>query len=289
MKFRKLISMAVVTAAVSLFSSSVFAGDITYNIFTGHENRVSATVFEFDVYIQSTGTESFKLRSVQNTYTLDPAFVNGATVKVDYVPGSSAIPGYQSSLKWSNAANGFSTTANKAGDCTQNGVIVPVAPAYIKVATYRMTALSGQFGAVPSKINFVKATQAYAANDLKLRAAVSRWDDMNCLKGTATSVNFKEASMATNISEKALSTMSPNLFPNPSSGKTTLSFNAVKADKYIVKIYDATGHLVMDDFIAAAVGYNSKEINLTGKAAGRYTMSIQTDDTDKESLQLIIE
>jgi len=280
--------MAVI-AASSLFSSSLFAGDITYNLFTGHENRVSATVFEFDVYIQSTGTESFKLRNVQNTYTFNPAFINGASVRVSYVPSSSAIPSYTSTLKWSNAGNGFSSSANTAGTCATTGIVVPVAPAYIKVGTYRLTAVSGQFGTAAANIGFVKPGQSNPAKDLQLKAAVSRWDDMNCVKGTATAVVYKEASSSTNVADKGLSTMAPTLFPNPANGKTTLSFTAVKADKYIVKIYDATGHLIMDDAIAAAAGYNSKEINLQGKAAGRYTLSIQTDDTDKESLQLIIE
>jgi hypothetical protein len=288
MKFRKLLSVAVL-AASSLISTSLFAGDITYNLFTGNENRVSATAFEFDVYIQSTGTEAFKLRNVQNTYTFNPAFINGANVRVSYVPNSSAIPSYTSTLKWSNSGNGFVSTANVAGTCATSGIVVPVAPAYVKVGTYRLTALSGQFGTVGANISFVKPGQSNPSNDLKLKAAVSRWDDMNCVKGTATAVVFKEAASATGLTEKGSSVMAPTLFPNPANGKTTLSFNAVKSDKYIVKIFDATGHLVADDAIAAAQGYNSKEINLQGKAAGRYTLSIQTDDTDKESLQLIIE
>jgi hypothetical protein len=289
MKYSKLITLTFLTACVSLFTSTLFAGEITYNLYTAHENRISSTVFEFDVYVQSTGTEAFKLRTVQNTYTFNPSFINGATVNVSYVPGSSQIPTYESTLKWDNAGNGFSSSANKALTCSTNGVIAPLAPASIKVATYRVTCVAGQFGNVPAKVSVVKNGEADPSSELRLKMAVSRWDDMNCVKGTSTAVKYKEAAQSTGINQNSLSTMAPTLFPNPTSGKTTLSFNATKADKYIVKVYDATGRQVTMETIPAAQGYNSKEINLQGQAAGRYTLSIQTTDTDKESLQLIVE
>lgn len=289
MKLRQLLRLTILTACVSLFTANLFAGEITYNLYTANERRVSANVFEFDVYVQATGTESFKLRTVQNSYTFNPSFINGATVNVTYVPGSSQMPSFVTNLKWSNAGNGFTSTANVAGTCSSNGIMVPMQPASVKVATYRLTAVAGQFSTDAPKVSFVMPGKADPASDLRLKTAVSRWDDVNCIKGSTSAVKFKEASQSTNINENALSTMSANLFPNPTAGKTMLSFNAVKADKYVVKVFDATGHLVLTDNIAAAQGFNSREIDMSNQAAGRYTISIQTSDTDKEALQLIVE
>jgi hypothetical protein len=289
MKLRQLLRLSVLTACVSLFTANSFAGEITYNLYTANEHRVSPGVYEFDVYVQATGTESFRLRTVQNTYTFNPAFINGATVNVTYVAGSSQMPTFVSNLKWSNTGNGFTSTANVAGSCATNGINVPLAPASIKVATYRLTAVAGQFANTATKVDFVMPGKPNPASDLRLKSAVSRWDDNTCLKGTTSAVPFKAASTTTGITTATSSTMAPTLFPNPTAGKTTLAFNAAKADKYIVKVYDVTGQIVVTDAIAAAQGYNSKEFDLTGQAAGRYTISIQTSDTDKETLNLVIE
>jgi hypothetical protein len=285
MKLRHLL----LTACVGLLTTNLFAGEIAYNLYTANERRVSNNVFEFDVYLQASGTESFRLRTVQNTYTFNPSFINGATVNVSYVPGSSAMPSFVTNLKWSNAGNGFTSTANVAGTCSSNGINIPLAPAAVKVATYRLTAVAGQFGNTPSKVDFVMPGKSDPANDLRLKTAISRWDDNNCVKGTSSAVKFKSASASTSVTETVASTMAPSLFPNPTADKTTLSFNAIQADRYVVKVFDATGHLVMTDNIAAAQGYNSKELDLTSQAAGRYTISIQTNDTDKETIQLIVE
>lgn len=289
MKLRQLLRLTVLTACVSLFTANLFAGEFAYNLYTSNERRVSANVFEFDVYLQATGTEAFKLRTVQNTYTFNPSFINGATVNVSYVPGSSVMPSFVTQLRWSNAGNGFTSTANVAGTCSSNGVMVPLQPASIKVATYRLTAVAGQFSNDLAKVGFVLPGKTAPSTDLVLKTAITRWDDINCVKGSTTAVKYKEASQSTNINDKVASTMSPSLFPNPTAGKTMLSFNAVKAEKYIVRVFDATGHLVFNDVIVAPVGFNSREIDLTGQAAGRYTLSIETNDTDKEALQLIVQ
>ena len=164
-----------------------------------------------------------------------------------------------------------------------------MAPASAKVATYRLTAVAGQFANAATKIDFVMPGKNDPASDLRLKTAISRWDDNNCVKGTTSAVKFKSASGSTAITETSTSVLAPSIFPNPTAGKTTLSFNAVQADKYVVKVFDATGHLVKTDNITSAIGYNSREIDMTGAAAGRYTISIQTNDTDKETLQLIVE
>jgi hypothetical protein len=66
-----------------------------------------------------------------------------------------------------------------------------------------------------------------------------------------------------------------NIFPNPSNGVFTLSFNAEVNESYNVQVYDEMGKIVFTDKYNQVSGTFQKEINLGKVATGIYTVSLK--------------
>jgi hypothetical protein len=80
-----------------------------------------------------------------------------------------------------------------------------------------------------------------------------------------------------------------SVYPNPTSGKTTLMFTAFSDDKYALKVVDALGRLVIHKTIFAFEGFNSTGINLENAPKGMYFVSVQTEGGEAKTMQLVVE
>jgi len=78
-------------------------------------------------------------------------------------------------------------------------------------------------------------------------------------------------------------------YPNPTSGKATVSFNAASESKYLVKVTDMIGNTLISDVVNATEGYNTQEIDLTGVAKGMYMVSVTAADGTTETIRLVVE
>ena len=78
-------------------------------------------------------------------------------------------------------------------------------------------------------------------------------------------------------------------YPNPTSGKATVSFFAATESKYIVKVTDMIGNTLISDVVNATADYNTTEIDLTGVAKGMYMVSVTANDGTTETLRLVVE
>ena len=79
------------------------------------------------------------------------------------------------------------------------------------------------------------------------------------------------------------------VFPNPSLGKTTITFNANKNVDYIFNVVNMIGKVIINEKISAVEGFNTKEIDLKNASNGLYIISIQTGNGEIKSLHLIVE
>jgi hypothetical protein len=66
-----------------------------------------------------------------------------------------------------------------------------------------------------------------------------------------------------------------NLYPNPSNGVFTFSFDADVNESYTVEVYDEMGKVVFTDKFNQVSGTFQKEINLGKVATGIYTVSLK--------------
>jgi hypothetical protein len=145
--------------------------------------------------------------------------------------------------------------------------------------------------------------------------SISNWSSIIPL-GTSALVNYNSASSTTAVitvnaenacgySQPAKKTVSVNLgcrkagtlsstvdfgaYPNPTAGLLNLSFRAEKSAKYIVKLVDLLGNVVISDVISASEGSNLQELNLNNVAKGMYLLSIETEGAAAQTLRVVVE
>ena len=80
-----------------------------------------------------------------------------------------------------------------------------------------------------------------------------------------------------------------NAYPNPTSGKATVTFTSDRTAKYSLRVVDMIGKVLISQDVAVVEGYNTKEINLENVAKGIYLISVQTEEGNAQTLRLIVE
>ena len=172
------------------------------------------------------------------------------------------------------------------GNYTASNVIN--ATSYIWSATGGLSVISGQGSASV----IVRAPAGFAGGSLSVKTS-------NC-KGTSglRTVNIGlgavcKIAAASNTSENTVAAAAVltalNAYPNPTSGKLTITFNSERNVKYSLKVVNVIGSLMIDDSISALEGYNMKEINLENVAKGLYFISLQTEGAEAKTLRIIVE
>ena len=79
------------------------------------------------------------------------------------------------------------------------------------------------------------------------------------------------------------------LYPNPTSGKTQISFNSNVDTKYNIEVTDLVGKIVRVESIRVNLVYNSKEIDLSEFKAGVYFISMQTENDRTQTFKVVKE
>jgi hypothetical protein len=85
------------------------------------------------------------------------------------------------------------------------------------------------------------------------------------------------------------SAINAEAFPNPTDGKTTLKFNSNSEAKYLIKVLDITGRVIMSDVANAIEGINLHELDLSNVAKGIYMVTLQTEGMDIQTLKVTVE
>jgi hypothetical protein len=78
-------------------------------------------------------------------------------------------------------------------------------------------------------------------------------------------------------------------YPNPTTGMITLNFQASKDAKYMVKVTDLLGNVMVNNEISATEGMNMQELNLSNVAKGMYLVSIETEGMNAQTLRVVVE
>ena len=94
-----------------------------------------------------------------------------------------------------------------------------------------------------------------------------------------TKVSGVDTCTSTGINEVAL-TNSLMVFPNPSNGAFTTSFNANHTDNYRVKITNTLGQVVFEESLVNFSGQYSKEIDIAAFGKGVYMLSISNSKNE---------
>ncbi len=79
------------------------------------------------------------------------------------------------------------------------------------------------------------------------------------------------------------------IYPNPTSSKATVSFNAEDLSKVRMNITDLEGKVIVDKAISPVNGLNIIELNLHGIARGVYLLNLQSENKVPQTQRLIVE
>jgi hypothetical protein len=82
---------------------------------------------------------------------------------------------------------------------------------------------------------------------------------------------------------------SVNAYPNPTSGKTLLTFNSTIETKYVISVVDMLGKVMLTESIHAINGYNEKEIDLSGMSTGIYLFNLQAEGRESQRIRVVVE
>jgi hypothetical protein len=91
-----------------------------------------------------------------------------------------------------------------------------------------------------------------------------------------------------NAVEQADALTNFQLYPNPSRGEVTLSFDALQAGEGDVQVFDIAGRAVFVHQLMVAQGANTQPLNLTTLSAGVYTLRLRTSEAT-QTFKLVIQ
>ncbi len=80
-----------------------------------------------------------------------------------------------------------------------------------------------------------------------------------------------------------------NAYPNPTSGKLNVTFNASMKEKYTLKVVDLIGNVMMSQPSTAQAGANIQEIDLSSYAKGMYLLSIEREGAEIQTMRVVVQ
>lgn len=202
---------------ILLFLSSMITRSQTYDIYVSNRVITSDTTMEFDVFIKSNDTTGFwALRTYQAGYQFNGSFVNGGSLRGQYIIGSTDLTegtfGKTWSFTWNNANKVLNQSANTGGTCP-GALIGPVAR---KIARFRVTN-SVAWGCANDDLTITTAS-TQGSGFLKL--AVTKWSDPACNITTTTTITNNATTYNTSLFETFLQATA-TAAPSVSCGRTT--------------------------------------------------------------------
>ena len=94
-----------------------------------------------------------------------------------------------------------------------------------------------------------------------------------------------DCAMAADVTENSL--LEASVAPNPTTGATTIRFNATTAEKATVSVYSVLGAHISTTLYDLVDGANAIEINLAGMEAGTYFVKVNSDEAVSNMIPVV--
>ncbi|MDH4471203.1 MAG: T9SS type A sorting domain-containing protein [Fluviicola sp.] len=124
---------------------------------------------------------------------------------------------------------------------------------------------------------------------------IIKWDLWDSQAGTpaASLANMRtkvqevidDCAMAADVTENSL--LEASVAPNPTTGATTIRFNATTAEKATVSVYSVSGALVSTTLYDVVNGANAIEINLSEMEAGTYFVKVNSSEAVSNMIPVV--
>jgi len=94
-----------------------------------------------------------------------------------------------------------------------------------------------------------------------------------------------QCASAANVQENSL--LEASIAPNPTTGATTIRFNATTAEKVTVSVYSVSGAHVSTTLYDVVNGANAIDINLSGMEAGTYFVKVNSNEAVSNMIPVV--
>ena len=279
---------------VTLFAGKSFSqGPNDYNFCIRNVSHTSPGIIEFDVWLEWSGTNKQKFQLFQGGLNFNyDGLANGGVITGNFVPGSAdpSLPAVQQIPNWNiNPVSRQIRFLAAIATPVSVAAVVPASPG-VKLGTFRMT----------NTVSFTeKAPMNFAWSFSTGTKTTTQTKEAFYLNGSTTGTGFienKEQSgnrimkvadsggcrLSSNIATENLSSLSA--YPNPSSGKLTVTFNTEAKSKFNLKVTDVLGNVVFSDVISTVAGENTKSLDLGNVAKGVYYLSMEVEGVNVQSI-----
>ena len=105
----------------------------------------------------------------------------------------------------------------------------------------------------------------------------------NALKNVTVSLLCREDNANTIASTEF------NAYPNPTTGKLTLSFDSETQSKYLVEIENILGVKMLIENVNLQKGNNLHELDLSAYAKGMYFLTMKAEGSETKTIRIVVE
>jgi hypothetical protein len=165
---------------------------------------------------------------------------------------------------------------------SQSSVNYSVAPVAGVTYAWSITGGASVVGAgANATVNFTSATLASATLTVTASNA--------CGAASAPRTQTISVNLGCRTANEAAVASEMNAYPNPTSGKLNVSFNASAKEKYTLKVTDLIGNVLISQPSLAQEGVNLQEIDLSTYAKGMYLLSIEKEGAEIQTMRIVVE
>jgi hypothetical protein len=86
-----------------------------------------------------------------------------------------------------------------------------------------------------------------------------------------------------------ISTTEFSAYPNPTTGKLTLSFDSETKSKYLVEVENIIGVKMLVEVVNLQEGNNLHELDLSTYAKGMYFLSLKAEGSETKTIRIVVE
>ena len=80
-----------------------------------------------------------------------------------------------------------------------------------------------------------------------------------------------------------------NVYPNPTSGNLNVSFGSSANEKYIFKVMDVLGNILINESYTSQDGDNTEQLNLNHIAGGIYFLRVEKEGKEIKTMRIIVQ
>jgi hypothetical protein len=278
-------TLVILIIIAGLFPVSLTAQNPTYLLELRNDVQVSATVYEFDIYLLRTGTTEFEYASGQYGIVINPLIKNGGVIQLSLVASSpdpvlvasNQTPASVSFYEDKNVIRVAARTPPGAG----NGALISNVSPGIRLCRVRLsnTADFGQY-----QPNLTWTTNTFFPTQVFAYVGGTNTAITNYSNHTTGNLANPVLNAITASDDYASTEPGMRVYPNPFNDRVTIDYNLVNKTQVKISVFDTNGKLIDDlvDDVQQAGSYTIPWIP-GSLNEGTYLVKLQTGLNQKIS------